>query len=81
MKLGVPNNFKSTRNILGGYCINVDSISKGQIAREGYHHPTNEDNLSLCLISWTVCYSNDEMDTFLSVFDLNQWYKEQMPSK
>lgn len=81
MKLGVPSNFKTNRRTVGGYCINVNSISKGQIAREGHPPASNEDHLSLCLIAWNVCYNNDEMDTFLLVFDLNQWYKEQMPSK
>lgn len=33
-----------------------------------------EEQYSLCLLAWT-----NRMSSFVLVFDLNQWYKEQMP--
>lgn len=35
-----------------------------------------DELLSLCLLGWTT----PEANTFILVFDLNQWYKEQMPN-
>lgn len=37
-------------------------------------------DLSVCCFVWSQKL-NDQNSTFISVFDLNQWYKEQMPSK
>lgn len=36
----------------------------------------DDDALSLCVLSWR---RSAEVDTQVCVFDLNQWYKEQMP--
>ncbi|XP_030746722.1 protein ELYS isoform X2 [Sitophilus oryzae] len=67
---GMPT-YKS--RIKGGSCMGIHSLTK---------NPINKDlnSLSLCLISWFVWNTNREICTFILLFDLNQWYKEQMPN-
>ena len=55
-------------NLPESYPIACQSISK-QIGDE-------EDELSLCLLG----FSSQSGGTFVFLFDLNQWYKEQLPS-
>jgi len=40
-----------------------------------------ESDLTLCLFVWEAWGANCPGSTRMAVFDLNQWYKEQMPSK
>nr|XP_015835953.1 PREDICTED: protein ELYS isoform X3 [Tribolium castaneum] len=79
MELGVPEGHKRSKQ-RGGRCLKVNSIARGLVNREGPQHDSNEDSLTLCVFVWDVWYSSKESDTFVAVFDLNQWYKEQMPS-
>lgn len=40
-----------------------------------------ESDLTLCLFVWEAWGANCPGSTRMAVFDLNQWYKEQMPCK
>jgi hypothetical protein len=40
-----------------------------------------ENDLTLCLFVWETWGTNCPGSTHMAVFDLNQWYKEQMPGK
>lgn len=46
--------------------ISCQSITKFVVAEENF--------LTLCLLSWT-----SSIGAYVCVFDLNQWYKQQMP--
>lgn len=64
----------------GGQCLNMNSIKKslaGKIGNSG----ESAEQLSLCCILWTVWCNERETYTYHCIFDLNQWYKEQMPGK
>lgn len=39
-----------------------------------------DDKLKICSIIWNVWFNDKSTSTYMAVFDLNQWYKEQMPS-
>ncbi|CAH0556685.1 unnamed protein product [Brassicogethes aeneus] len=69
------NNLK----LKGGYCLGLQSIQQKMVANHS-SLDNLEDSLALCTICWTVWFSNKETQTNFLVFDLNQWYKEQMPS-
>ncbi|XP_076270585.1 uncharacterized protein LOC143202735 isoform X1 [Rhynchophorus ferrugineus] len=73
IELGEAGDSTYKSRITGGSCIGLQSLSK---------NPVNKDlnALSLCVISWFVWNTNKELSTSVLVFDLNQWYKEQMPS-
>ncbi|XP_066261984.1 protein ELYS isoform X2 [Euwallacea similis] len=58
--------------VKGGICLGFQSITKRTSAKD-------LSSLALCLISWLVWDDNREINTSVLVFDLNQWYKEQMP--
>lgn len=81
MELGVPDGHKNISKIRGGTCLKLNSVTQGVVNREGPPHDSNEDILTLSIFVWNVVYSNKESHTFVAVFDLNQWYKEQMPSR
>lgn len=80
MELPVPEGHRRFLKQRGGTCLKVTSIHIGSVNKEGPHHESTEDSLTLCVFIWNVWFSNNEKDTFLAIFDLNQWYKEQMPS-
>ncbi|XP_066159044.1 protein ELYS isoform X2 [Euwallacea fornicatus] len=58
--------------VKGGICLGFQSITKRTSAKDF-------SSLALCLISWLVWDESREINTCVLVFDLNQWYKEQMP--
>lgn len=55
-----------TRNIVNKLCASLSDVQ--------------EENLALSTVVWTVQDQNTTTETYLCLFDLNQWYKEQMPS-
>ncbi|KAL1490553.1 hypothetical protein ABEB36_013229 [Hypothenemus hampei] len=58
--------------IKGGLCLGLDTINKCPSKDRGH-------SLALCQISWLIWDSGKEVSTSVLLFDLNQWYKEQMP--
>nr|XP_022908101.1 protein ELYS [Onthophagus taurus] len=38
-----------------------------------------EDSLSICYMAWNI-YGTDGVQSYIGLFDLNQWYKAQMPA-
>ncbi|KAF5298453.1 hypothetical protein FQR65_LT01232 [Abscondita terminalis] len=60
-------------------CINLQIITKA-ISRNSFAD-NQDETLTVCSIVWNVWSSNfpNKCRTYLSLFDLNQWYKEQMP--
>ncbi|XP_017777706.1 PREDICTED: protein ELYS isoform X2 [Nicrophorus vespilloides] len=65
---------------IGAQCIKLESFSKGLNSVTNSMLEYNEDSYTLCEMVWNVVCKNNIVHTYLSVFDLNQWYKEQMPS-
>ncbi|KAJ8980297.1 hypothetical protein NQ317_005217 [Molorchus minor] len=63
----------------GGCCTGLRPICKAPAGKELYSHDATGDTLALCVISWTIWYNQNELKTNTLLFDLNQWYKEQMP--
>ncbi|KAG5885554.1 hypothetical protein JTB14_007634 [Gonioctena quinquepunctata] len=63
-----------------GCCLGLQPITKLPSGKEQNAHFSTGDTLALCLISWTVWYNQADPQTFILIFDLNQWYKEQMPN-
>lgn len=57
----------------------IQPICKLPSAKDTHIYPTTGDTLALCIITWSVWYSEEEIQNYALVFDLNQWYKEQMP--
>ncbi|XP_074041102.1 AT hook containing transcription factor 1 homolog isoform X2 [Leptinotarsa decemlineata] len=63
-----------------GQCLGLQPISKIPPGKEHNSRVSSGDNLALCLISWTVWFGENINQTNILIFDLNQWYKEQMPN-
>ncbi|XP_072402062.1 uncharacterized protein Elys isoform X1 [Diabrotica undecimpunctata] len=80
IQLGQLEENRTGANAKGGYCLGFQPITKLSTSKESFAHSPAGDTLTLCLISWTVWFSKSEVETCCIVFDLNQWYKEQMPS-
>lgn len=56
-------------------CMNVKTLK-----RKLNNANVNSSDLTLSCFTW--CYKTEERyHTLLSIFDLNQWYKEEMPGK
>lgn len=55
-------------------CLNLCTL------RRETHNVNKYIDLSLCYFVWTGKVGNKSY-TFMSIFDLNQWYKEEMPRK
>ncbi|XP_056636381.1 protein ELYS [Diorhabda sublineata] len=64
----------------GGYCLGFQPITKLSTNKESFNHSSVGDTLALCLVSWVVWYSKSDTQTCCILFDLNQWYKAQMPN-
>lgn len=64
----------------GGKSLNLQPILKQPINKDLYAGPSTGDTLALCMISWSVWFDKGEQQTNALIFDLNQWYKEQMPN-
>ncbi|KAJ8964806.1 hypothetical protein NQ314_004613 [Rhamnusium bicolor] len=79
VELGQLEEHRSTSKVKGGYCMALQPICKVPANKDLYSHDNTGDTLALCVISWTVWFNQNETQSYLLVFDLNQWYKEQMP--
>ncbi|XP_018577451.1 protein ELYS isoform X2 [Anoplophora glabripennis] len=79
VELGPLGEHKNGSKVKGGLCIGLQPICKVPNNKNLYLHDVTGDILALCAISWTVWFSRTETQTYMLVFDLNQWYKEQMP--
>lgn len=65
---------------VGGNCISLTSYTKSNNKQINCHlQETTEDSLAICAVIWCV-WNNAEIESYMCLFDLNQWYKEQMPT-
>lgn len=76
MDLLLPDDYVPSRKPKGAWCVDLKSLSKN---RNTALTELPEDNLVICCFVWTVWCSTTETVTYQAIFDLNQWYKEQMP--
>nr|CAH7717001.1 unnamed protein product [Callosobruchus chinensis] len=76
IELGALN---ANSKVKGGYCLNFEPVYRQQNNKD-YLTKSASDVLALTKISWTVWFDRGETQTNMLVFDLNQWYKEQMPT-
>lgn len=69
---------KKSKKLKGGCCTGLESVQH----KLNLHNFNDESDTSmaLCLISWTVNFEK-EAQSYMLIFDLNQWYKEQMPGQ
>lgn len=67
----------------GAQCTKLRSIKKGIVDRNVSVSDSvaQEESMALLYVVWNVWATDQQVYTFMNVFDLNQWYKEQMPSK
>lgn len=68
----------------GAHCLGLQIINKNvKMPQKLLNFPqeAEEHILTLLIIVWNVWHKNSEIHSYISMFDLNQWYKEQMPSK
>ncbi|XP_049821968.1 protein ELYS isoform X3 [Aethina tumida] len=77
IELGVVDDNKKSKKLKGGYCTGLESVQH----KLNLHNFNDESDTSmaLCLISWTINFEK-EAQSYMLIFDLNQWYKEQMPA-
>lgn len=68
-----------SKSIKGARCLRLTAFNKGCSSRASLQE-SHEDTLTICSMVWNVWHAKG-VDTYMSIFDLNQWYKEQMPSK
>ncbi|XP_060533337.1 protein ELYS isoform X2 [Cylas formicarius] len=73
IELGGASGTELKRHIRGGSCLGLQTVSKRFVHRSTH-------TISLCLVSWTLWDAGDKAETHALIFDLDQWYKEQMPS-
>ncbi|XP_023712052.1 protein ELYS [Cryptotermes secundus] len=74
--------------IVGGNivaCHTINKLSPAVAKRDNPHadldDSVQESDLTLCLFVWETWGANCPGSTRMALFDLNQWYKEQMPAK
>lgn len=67
---------------IGARCISLNAYTKAVVNRQcSTVQDVPDDKLALCSIVWIAWNQNlNASETYLTLFDLNQWYKEQMPS-
>lgn len=72
------------KNAVGAKCLSLQSYSKALAPRQGPAPFVDapEEKLALCNIVWMAWNSQNAalVETYFCLFDLNQWYKEQMPA-
>lgn len=78
MDLALPDEYVPVRKPKGAWCVGLEALNKN---RNTALIELPEDNLVVCSFVWTIWCSRTETYTYKAVFDLNQWYKEQMPCK
>ena len=60
------------KGVPAAICLSVDTFSK----------IVDDEQIILCSFVWRTANEKfDEFDTHFCLFDLNQWYKDEMPSK
>ena len=71
----------SSSRLIDCYTIPLGNYSSHKSSDDGSDDSVNLD-LSLLLISWeALCDSNESnSSTYFAIFDLNQWYRSQMPT-
>ncbi|KRT81019.1 hypothetical protein AMK59_5920 [Oryctes borbonicus] len=67
-----------SEDIKGARCLRLTAFNKGCSSRTSVQD-SHEDTLTICSMVWNA-WGTKGVDTYMSIFDLNQWYKEQMPS-
>lgn len=73
MDLAIPGHQDKPK---AAVCLGLNSLTRNvNLSIDGA-----EDNLVVCSFAWKVFGSGNETVTYHGLFDLNQWYKEQMPS-
>ncbi|CAG9823287.1 unnamed protein product [Phaedon cochleariae] len=80
VELGPMDEHRHSGAPKGGFCLDLQPITKLPPSKDPNCPATSGDTLALCLITWSVWHSRSETHTCALLFDLNQWYKEQMPS-
>ncbi|CAH1107347.1 unnamed protein product, partial [Psylliodes chrysocephalus] len=80
MELGHIEEHRGVALPKGGHCIGIQPITKHSTSKDSFSPSTAGDTSALCFISWTVWFSKSDTQTCSLIFDLNQWYKEQMPT-
>lgn len=74
MDLAVPDDYVASKDMKGAWCVSLKAFNKSRNIID-----VAEDNLVICCFIWTVWCDTNETITYQCIFDLNQWYKEQMP--
>lgn len=72
--------FRSDKFAKGGVCLHLQAVSKLPASKDSGVHILRGDTLALCVISWTTWHDKNKTQSSSLIFDLNQWYKEQMPT-
>ncbi|GFG34649.1 hypothetical protein Cfor_03066 [Coptotermes formosanus] len=79
---------EGSTSVVGGHivaCHTISKLSPAVTRRENPHsdldESVQESDLTLCLFVWEAWGANCPGSTRMAVFDLNQWYKEQMPGR
>lgn len=76
MDLMLPDDYVPLRKPKGAWCVRLEALNKN---RNVALTELPDDNLVISCFMWTVWCSRTETYTYQAIFDLNQWYKEQMP--
>lgn len=77
-------NVDTADDAAGVYCTSFSTLSnmitQRNLSDDGYDEVTSENDFSLCVFAWEAYDTNNKpISTHLALFDLNQWYKDQMP--
>ncbi|XP_045471901.1 protein ELYS [Harmonia axyridis] len=80
-ELGLGNDMSNVKSPIGGKCLRLESLilKNASTNSEISVNDGSEDALSLCIIAWKASCERGQF-TYMSMFDLNQWYKAQMPN-
>lgn len=78
MDLMLPDDYVPSKKPKGAWCVGLKALNKN---RNTILMELPEDNLVISSFVWTVWCTTRETFTYQTIFDLNQWYKEQMPGK
>ncbi|CAG9771850.1 unnamed protein product [Ceutorhynchus assimilis] len=73
LALGDTRSASVRSSVKGGICLGLQSINENVPSKD-------QSSLELCLISWLFWDKDKIANTAVLIFDLNQWYKAQMPA-
>lgn len=77
MDLMMPDDYVPSKKPRGAWCVALEALNKNRNCLV----ELPDDTLVICCFTWMVWCSEAETLSYQCVFDLNQWYKEQMPGR